>query len=258
MIIGLLGKSHSGKDTVASMIAPIHLVLMNGVWTDIEALVDEVSAAQRKKTALKSQATQIALADPIKVTSREVYDFSYMQLWGPSAERNKPDERYPRQHTPGPMPDDDPRCQRCGRPLGIDVCSYLTPREALQELGTGWGRRCYENTWIDLGIRHATELINGNRVRRPSDDAHFASSYIIEQTELVLFSDVRFQNEVEAIKEASGQVWKITRSGAGLTGAAGAHESETEQDGVDEELFDHVIVNDGTLDDLRSQCAVLV
>jgi hypothetical protein len=258
MIIGLLGKAGSGKDSVAAMIAPVHPVWMDGQWVDIEVLVHETAAKERKKTALKARAVQMALADPLKVICREVYDFSYMQLWGPSAERNKPDERYPRRHVPGPMPDDDPRCRRCGRPLSIEVCSHLTPREALQTLGTEWARERYANTWIDLGVRRAQGLTNGHRIRRPADVEHFASSYVIERTELVIFSDVRFRNEVLAIREAGGEVWKIKRPEAGLTGMAGAHLSETEQDGIDEVLFDHVLVNDGTLDDLRARCAGLV
>lgn len=38
---------------------------------------------------------KIALADPLKRIARDVYDFTDEQLWGPSANRNEPDKRYP-------------------------------------------------------------------------------------------------------------------------------------------------------------------
>lgn len=259
MILGLLGKAGSGKDTVASMIAPVHLVWMDGRWVDIDALVHEVGAMERKKNALKGRAVQMASADPLKVICRDVYDFSYLQLWGPSAERSAPDKRYPRAHQPA----EDPRgvcCLRCRRetwPVN-DICSYLTPREALQQLGTEWARQVYSNTWIDLAVRRARGLVSGHRIQRPENIEHFAASWIIEQTELVVLSDVRFENEVLAIRATGGEVWKIVRPEAGLEGAAGRHVSETEQDGIDASLFDHVIINNAGFDNLRLQCAALM
>jgi hypothetical protein len=67
----------------------------------------------------------------------------------------------------------------------------------------------------------------------------------------VVISDVRFRNEVLAIRAAGGYVWRLERSGAGLMGEAGAHQSETEQNEIDPALFSTFLFNHGTLEDLE-------
>lgn len=63
-IITVSGKAGSGKDEVADL------------------LVKEYGFVK------------IALADPIKRTALDIYDFSIEQLWGPSQKRNEEDQRY--------------------------------------------------------------------------------------------------------------------------------------------------------------------
>lgn len=232
MIIGLMGKMGSGKDTVAAMIAPRHLVHIDGRDLDLVMLMQ---GPEREQNALVRGpgAVQIAQADPLKVICRTVFDFSLEQLWGPSQMRNAADERYPREHIPGPMPDPEPRCRRCLKHLDGGVCSYLTPREALQKLGTEWGRAMYENVWVDKALRYANTLQKSR----------------VQQVDLVVISDVRFKNEVQAIRAAGGQIWKIVRSGL----VRGSHASETEQDDVDAASIDKVIENNDTIDALRAR-----
>lgn len=250
MIIGLVGKAGSGKDLVASMIAPVHLVQWRGEWVDVNSLL---SKSEDRPAAILTKAVQLALADPLKTYCKEVFDFSWDQLFGPSALRNASDARYARMHVIGPMPDDDPRCVRCGAPFVRGLCSTLTPREALQQLGTEWGRAMWDGTWISLGLRHAHELLNGHRTKRPGDGTHFMSSWIVDSTELVVFSDVRFQNEMHAVRAARGEVWRIVRPSAGLKGEHGAHSSETEQDDpATAKLVSRTILNSGTIAQLRS------
>lgn len=241
-VIGLLGQAGVGKDTIAEMIAPTHPVDLGGFgWTNVRDLLAPTDESSRR--ALCWHAAQIALADPIKEIARRVFDFSIDQLWGPSTSRNQPDKRYPR--------------SRDGK---ID---YLTAREALQTLGTEWARDRYADTWIDLGLRRARELLTTQRIRRP-DNAHtFAASWIVDRCDLVVISDIRFVNEVRAIREAGGQVWKIERpsSNGTLSGNAAAHRSETEQQEAAAEidtLVTHRILNDGTIDDLRVLVAGLL
>ena len=66
----------------------------------------------------------------------------------------------------------------------------------------------------------------------------------------MVIPDCRFVNEFEAIKAAGGKLVRIKRTLAGLAGAAGKHVSETEQDSVPDSMFDVVICNSGTLEDL--------
>jgi hypothetical protein len=63
--------------------------------------------------------------------------------------------------------------------------------------------------------------------------------------QLVVVTDVRFTNEAQRVRDVGGHVWRIERPGAGLAGAAGAHPSEAML------LADRVVINDGTLDQLR-------
>lgn len=63
----------------------------------------------------------------------------------------------------------------------------------------------------------------------------------------LVISDVRFPNELQAIRDRGGIVLRINRP---FHGAANAHASETALDSAD---FDVVIENDGTLEDLREK-----
>jgi hypothetical protein len=183
VIIGLVGKSGSGKDTAAGMIPG---------------------------------AKQMSFADPLKEFCAHVFDWDRETLWGPSELRNKPDPRY----------------------------GNLTPRHALQTLGTNWGRELYQNVWVDLGIRRAQKFLS-ERPTRPSASMRQLC---------VVFADCRFVNEARAIREAGGQVWRIVRPGAGLSGVAGAHPSEMEQESLAmDQLVTTVIVNSGSFEDLRAQ-----
>lgn len=235
MIVGFAGLAGSGKDTSSDILV-------------------------RKHNFVK-----VALADPLKRICKEVFDFTDDQLWGPSASRNAPDARYVRMKrgalgttyqghdlpcTPSPPED-----------------SYLTPRFALQRLGTEWGRDCYGNLWIDYALRVAKALLSdpdydylytakeGLHDRQPRSPgcSHTPSHVTVKRPYSgVAISDVRFKNEIDAIHAAGGMIIRMTR-GEGLAGVAGEHRSETEQQGLDDELFDITIDNrDWSLEQLES------
>lgn len=233
-IIGLLGHAGCGKDTVAQMI-------FGYVWE-----------------ASWLNAQHLALANPLKRFCEEVFGFSETQLYGPSEERNKPDLRYPMPvpkpgtqihckkvdmfaplgHGPdesvlgeyevlGAFATEDGKCSACGEVLQ----KYLTPRKALQTLGTDWGRALYEDVWVDYGLRRAKTLAE------------------VSTNLFVIITDLRFLNEARKVHEV-GQVWRITRPGA----AGDGHASERDQDSRDIKPFiDVEILNNGTLDDLRKK-----
>jgi len=258
MILGLSGLAGSGKDTVADILVSKHGFV------------------------------KVALADPLKRICKEVYDFSDEQLWGPSEMRNAPDKRYPtgrwdkyawccaacteavhgtsfEEKTPGLL-SEGRDCAVCdGYTLGKDLHfvptpAFLTPRYALQRLGTEWGRDCYDNTWVDLAIRTAKKLLEGSSVYSQrhglvlGEDFKIASARLYAMGESmaappcgVVIPDVRFKNEVKAIKEAGGKLVRINRPGVGLDGAAGQHRSETEQQEIPDSVFDFILQNDKTL-----------
>lgn len=107
----------------------------------------------------------------------------------------------------------------------------LTVRHAAQTIGTEWGRRLIdEQLWVKLGIIRAQQEMD--RLNR------------------VVITDVRFLNEAKAIQDAGGEVWRVVRPGAGLTGAAALHPSEIEQDQI---RADFEIQNNGTLEELKDK-----
>jgi hypothetical protein len=236
-LCGIVGRAGSGKDTIADILVRDHGYV------------------------------KIALADPIKRTLREIYAFTDYQLWGSSSARNAPDPRYPRTET-GEMFIASYEAthgfkrqamvnemmaftyfeRAVVKEFGLEFAKhFLTARHAAQQLGTEFGRACYDDTWIDLGLRTAAELLVGDKYRRVSYDGMRGLIPRVGPKEVrgVVFSDIRFPNEVRAVRENKGVLWKTTH-GAGLSGAAGAHESESYIDS----LAVDAVIPDSTLDAL--------
>lgn len=270
MILGICGLAGSGKDSVG-----------NFICQDFGFV-------------------RMAFADSMKRIVRDVYDFTDQQLWGPSEFRNAPDMRYPRAaHTWAKLPTrerplneeekvkwpeaqhaverDWYGCACCGLEaqtkrvfadehdeqwkIGDVGPCFLTPRYALQQLGTGWGRDCYGDTWVMVTLRHA-KLLLGMESGEPGGYwydqkrglmGNVATNHIPDFQPGVILTDVRYLNEIRAIKAAGGKVVRVVRPGAGLTGGAALHSSETEQAGLPDSEFDAVIPNDEDLDALRSR-----
>lgn len=98
----------------------------------------------------------------------------------------------------------------------------VTPRHAMQTLGTEWGRACMgESFWVETMIRRLHILLE---CRRP-----------------VVIEDCRFENEAAAVRALGGVVIAIDRPGCG---PQSAHASES---GV---IPDARVTNDGSPDDL--------
>jgi hypothetical protein len=201
MIIGVCGFAGSGKDTVA----------------------DEIC----KDPAF----VKLAFADNLKRILMGLFDFSYEQLWGPSATRSEPDKRYPRKG------------------------GFLTPRHALQSLGTEWGRDCYENLWIDLAIKDAKRLEGSHSLGYSQTDGVFLKRPGISIRGVVI-TDCRFRNELEGVRSAGGKLVRVLRKG--LDAPPYGHSSETEQAGIPDGFFDYVFHNDGSLEDFPPKCAAML
>jgi hypothetical protein len=106
-------------------------------------------------------------------------------------------------------------------------------RYMAQTLGTEWGRNCMGPTfWTDIAAQHLAALRqSGGR--------------------LFVVSDVRFDNEAQWIKDAGGEIWRISRQAAE---PVRAHASEAE---IDRIRHDQWIHNDGTVEDLWCAVAAL-
>lgn len=116
----------------------------------------------------------------------------------------------------------------------VDPFWGLSPRVVMQRFGTEVGRQIDGEVWAK-----SLQL----RVQQGLDSGHV--KYAI--------TDVRFPNEAELIKKLGGQAWRVERPSLGP--AVDRHPSETS---LDDYAFDHVIVNDGSLDDLYNRVAGLL
>lgn len=97
-------------------------------------------------------------------------------------------------------------------------------RDLLQRLGTDVGRELWgEDFWLEQAFRG------------------------VGVGEDVVFTDVRFPNEAEAIRLRGGVVWNVVRPGVGVVNG---HVSECALDGF---VFDATVVNDGSLQDLEGK-----
>lgn len=222
MIIGIAGKAGTGKDTVAGLIQK-----------------------------LRPNVQLVSLAGPIKEFAKRVFEFSDEQLYGPSEYRDAVDSRYDHlndaeQSTRTEFAAYDRMLDHSdkfasdafGRVEHVTLIEDwfesleppITPRHVLQTLGTEVGRAINPDVWVD----HMLE-----KTRDP--DVLYACT------------DVRFENEMRAIRKA-GQLWWLTRPGAGLKGEAGVHPSERDLDRLDlcEELAPVAYHNDGSLEDLEN------
>ena len=141
----------------------------------------------------------------------------------------------------------------------LEQC-YLTPRYALQTLGTEWGQDCFKNTWVDLTIRDAERVLDPERNYRylrtrgvyRLPDEKFYPEKGDRRTKGVVISDVRWPegHEGQGIRKANGFVVKVARPGAGLKGQASQHASEAIVAKTSDEAYDHVLDNSGTLEEL--------
>lgn len=216
MIVGICGLAGSGKDTAADYLC-------------------------RDQAFVK-----LAFADPLKRICRDVFEFTEEQLWGPSEKRNAPDSRYPRE-VQRAVSMFDPNAAA----VSVKVTEFLTPRYALQRLGTEWGRDCYAPVWVEYALRLARKLDGMEGVSYDAQSGTFRCAR--PRIAGVAIPDCRFRNEVEAIRAAGGKVVRVVRPGAGLSGAAGLHPSEREMAELPDSLFDVVIENTGTLERFRQQ-----
>lgn len=111
----------------------------------------------------------------------------------------------------------------------------VSPRYLFQTLGTEWGRQLvHKKVWTTIAVaRCKAELDRGRDV---------------------VVDDMRFPNEFEALhEEAGGTMVRITRPG--IVVVSGGHPSEGL---LDDTKFDYELVNDGTLEELRWNTALLL
>lgn len=172
---------------------------------------------------------KISLAYPLKNVCKLIFDFSDDALWGASQLREEPDSRYV---FSGRDPVDGSFLTKVAKDQyhywqresdGEWFPQFVSPRVALQTLGTEWGRRLYENIWLDACLNH---------IVRTGNDKH-------------AIPDVRFRNELDGIRNAGGVVIRLLRGER-----QSSHPSELELESIPLEDFDFVVDNTGTKEQL--------
>lgn len=209
----------------------------------------------------------VSLADQIKRICKDVFDFTDDQLWGPSEKRNEPDKRYSRLTEPDSkhyiLEEQDNGTVHVDRDDGSQKLlltfqewealkkqtEYLTPRYALQKLGTEWGRNCYEPIWIEYTMRVAKKLIEEPFKHMYSAQNGLESLISNAEIEVlhpakgVVIPDVRFKNEMEAVRQAGGKVVRIYGRPTTLSNNSATHSSEKEQLEIPDLEFDYILQN---------------
>lgn len=180
---------------------------------------------------------KVSLADPMKRAVADWFGWDVERLWGPSDRRNAVDPAY----------------------------NNLTARRALQFLGTEVGRELWRDVWVDYALRIARQLLDGEPTNpqvvygyEPSGGLWIQDEFPIFRARGVVLPDIRFENELAALRVAGARVIRIKRASSGLTGSAAAHASETEQERIPDRVFDGVIYNDASIDDLRALALAIV
>lgn len=216
-IIGLMGKSKSGKNTAG-------------------AILTTMGAGQ-----------ELAFANKLKAICGELFELSYDDMYteeGKSAPTKFDAFACPACTSVEVKTEVVDRkklcvCKVCGT-VGEPkpFASKWTPRTILQFVGTECFRRISPDVWVNFVLKEATRLQR-------------------EGAEFIVVTDCRFRSEAEAIWKAGGEVWKIRRPEVEKqqTGIKG-HASETEQDSIGDHEVQAVIMNDSTLDVLRDRLEV--
>ena len=106
--------------------------------------------------------------------------------------------------------------------------TYPEVRQFLQRTGVAARRMFGEDVWVDAAFRHVTD-----------------------DSDRIVFSDVRFPNEAERIRFAGGLLIKVVRPGY----EGDDHESETALRDFD---WDHVVNNNGSVMDLQREIVRIV
>lgn len=259
-LIAISGYAGSGKDTVGVIIQ--YLTCPVPVNATIEEIVSDVqnhqwwledtSGWEVKKWAgkLKAIASLLSGISVKNFEDQEFKTYNMNELWN-CWYISQHDQRTKETLLHGPYKDkEEAKAERKSMETGLkkkgllnDVTLNITERpmkvrEFLQRLGTDACRNgLHTNTWVNalMADYKPTQVQWSDGPIGGYEDGPMPNWII---------TDTRFPNEAEAIQNAGGILIRVNRPGVE---AINAHPSETS---LDNWKFDHVIDNNGTLEDL--------
>jgi len=229
-IIGIAGRKQAGKNTVANYINGSILKEL-GMVSDFEIsntgqleikTVDSVGTqgwgvfdVTRKDEQFLEYAENSLFpyvkiyhfADPLKAMAIDLFDLSPTQVYGTDEDKNTV----------------TPYLAQGAALKGKDVLDniHMTAREFLQYFGTDVMRSIKDTVWVDYTIKKIKQ----------------------EQSSVAIIPDVRFPNEVLAIKNAGGIVIRLDRN---VYNDSHKCESALDPENFDWSQFDYVIENNNS------------
>lgn len=222
---------------------------------------------------VKNGFVSVAFADIMKRFCVEVLGFTVEQCWGASEERAKPDKRYPRKELLSIAAFEDAEflahieLVASGRLMTEDEkrrefrTEYLTVRYALQKLGD-WGRDCFADVWANKALAIAKELLVPHKspVRGDTWCVYDRTAGILpnrftgKEPRGAVIPDCRFQNEFRHVKEEGGYIIRVKRLVDEFPSKLDdSHVSERDILEWGDAKFDHVIDNNGTVEELHAK-----
>ena len=260
-ILGFSGKKESGKSTASNFIHGYQLRAFNiidnfAITHNGELLVEthnEKKEAIHNKLDIFRRDEEFAewagynmwpyvrnysFATPLKSIAIELFGLTHEQVYGTDEQKNSPThlfwENMPGITSCGLKISSQMARSKSGQKfeeLAKDVTYHkpgvMTAREFLQFFGTEICRKIHEDIWTEYLINTINQ----------------------EGSLLAVVDDVRFENEVEAIKEAGGKVIRLMRDVH-----EDGHGSETELDNY--KHFDGLINNNET--DITETCHQII
>lgn len=132
-----------------------------------------------------------------------------------------------------------------------------TYRSLLQQIGTDLFRnQLHENVWINSLISGYKKNVLSHYKLRESGREYFDEDPIYKHPNWII-TDMRFPNELKAIKDRGGISIRVKRSipkeqdvNQSLLGAVSNYKEHPSETALDEAVFDYEINNDGTIEEL--------
>jgi hypothetical protein len=220
MIIGLMGQKRVGKDTAGAVIAaelggsvmawadPIKRWCMLALNLNEEQLWGKAKEKPLTKPWLKSWSKKTAWLKPRDIGPLPPWaDYLADACCVPPHQRGIVGSRA--YATLRWWVNDDINREMCVWWEGLRVEPGLTPRRVMQHFGTEFVRRRLGPTfWIDQGLRIADTLLKGGFRYTP------AQGLIANEKSMMnaaVFTDVRFRNEVLALRRVGALIYGIER-----------------------------------------------
>jgi hypothetical protein len=238
MIIGINGKIGSGKDTVGKIIQWLTKPELDGQYVGFQTYDDvtleRCSPFKIKKFAGKLKTTA-SLLTGIPVEKFEDQEFKKQEMPEEWWYKNVYDAGWDKKWTK----------ETINYPTHTFTESHIvktTYRQFLQNLGTEAMRDgLHTNVWVNALFADYKGII--------TEPAKFGGTAIGEYPNWVI-TDMRFPNEMDAVKQREGITIRVVRDYAlrgGPEDPKNQHPSET---ALDDSHFDYEIINDGTIEDL--------